>query len=149
MLGLALIPPLALAVGLPGAFVITGGAGIAWALYGWVTLPKGKTTASQQQQQQQQARDSQQRQQAAVASAEKQQGSRQAWRLPSGPVLQQMAVLCYAHAGVVLCMLGLVSLLRAIADLLHLCGWLRWYVASTDALQSAAISAYARLPAVV
>uniref|UniRef100_A0A383WD31 Major facilitator superfamily (MFS) profile domain-containing protein n=1 Tax=Tetradesmus obliquus TaxID=3088 RepID=A0A383WD31_TETOB len=93
VLGLALVPPLAMALGLPGAFIATGTAGLAWAAYGAATLPSKPADANQQEQQQQELQQ--------PAAVEKQpQPQQQGWRLPqlSAASWQQLAVLCYAHA---------------------------------------------------
>lgn len=87
-MGLAAIPPLALAVGLPGAFFATGLAGMAWAVWGALTLPQSSSSissrsASKQQQQQQKPKGG--------------VGLGRLLQLPKS-TLAQLGVLCYSHA---------------------------------------------------
>lgn len=102
VLGLAAIPPLALAVGLPGAFLVTGLAGMAWAVWGGLTILPSHTSSSstaatattkKSDQQQQEQQEQQQKQPQQKGSG----GLQRLLQLPRS-TLVQLGVLCYSHA---------------------------------------------------
>lgn len=100
VLGLAAIPPLALAVGLPGAFFITGLAGMAWAVWGALTLPPTHTKAAAAAQGSSKEHKRSQPTAAAAGTGQQQQKAGGISRLLQLPrsTLVQLGVLCYSHA---------------------------------------------------
>ncbi|KAF8059183.1 NDK1 [Scenedesmus sp. PABB004] len=103
VIGLALTPLLADAVGGGAAFALVGAAGVAWAAGGALAmrrLTRGSAGGAGEQQQPEQQRGQQQQQQLEQQQQSKQRGaarSRLSWRLDAASQ-RQVALLCFAHA---------------------------------------------------
>jgi hypothetical protein len=104
VVGLAATPPLALLVGLPGAFLVTGLVGMAWAVWGARTLPQTTTTSSRASSSSSSRKSGSAAQAAASGQQQQQQqqqqqkgGLQRLLQLPRS-TLVQLAVLCYSHA---------------------------------------------------